>query len=467
MNNPDYHAAFTAAISLIEERTGLAASMQLRADLDNALYNLSQGDVAGYVERLRYTSEHGPEWQALIGALTIGETYFLRDQAHFDWLKQRMLPELVLRRRQEKKLRMRIWSAGCASGEEPYSIALTLREFLPDLERWELRLIGTDINSSVLARAERGVYRPWAFRHTDDGFRRRYFTPVSEGSRIRPEIQIMVQFRRMNLLNNAPLPEFDLIFCRHVLLYFSRIKGELAEDILYQALAPGGWLVMGQAEALRHKRERWITHVYPGAAIYQKPLEQGTHSERKVDYALNGLSTPAPPRPAEPTADDMATYAAAVNAVQADNYTEAERLLAKLLASQPNHARARTLLAFIFASRQAFPEAQAQLETALRLEPLLADAHYMRALLHMEDANIEAARQSLQAALYCERDHVLAAFMLGNLHAQAGNLTRAYSTWQQARRALQNMEPEDPVSDLTEMTARQFDALLARHLEDA
>jgi chemotaxis protein methyltransferase CheR len=450
------------ASALIEQRFGLAATTQFRTDLDAILSFLADGELEQYVRVLQRSPETDPSWQKLVHTLTIGETYFLRDRGHFHVLKSHVLPEIIRQRRAQSDLRLTIWSAGCATGEEAYSIAFVLHELLPDLPRWTITLIGTDINDYALRMAQSGVYRDWSFRHTDDTLQRRYFDAHSDGWKIKRDIQQMVRFQHTNLLTGAPLNEADVIFCRNVLIYFENSHIAPTENLLFKTLNHAGWLFLGQAEAVRSQRERWMTHIFSGAVVYQKPDEKMMPS---VSYQLHKQAIPHTAPIPDASEDALTNYADAVQAVQSERYDDAERDLAEVLAQHPNHAQAHALLANIFANRRALPEAQAHIETALHLDPLLADAHYLRAMLMLEEGKRAEAQEALKAALYCRRDHPLAAFMLGSIYAQAGDKERASRVWEEARRAITPLRPESHVSDLSDLTAAGLRALISKQLE--
>lgn len=466
MTMPDTTAEYI--IRLIEHRTGLNLYAQFRDELLPLLERLSGGNLARLLHHLQTTDETDPEWQAVINTLTIGETYFMRDKEHFRLLRTRILPQIIMEKRQQKRLELTIWCAGCATGEEPYSIAITLQEFLPDIDKWKITLIGTDINQRSIDIARQAIYRKWSFRHTEPSFEKRYFDTVEGGAQLKPAIQEMVTFKRANVLDTPPITHCDIIFCRNLLLYLNKDYIHQVENIIFDALVGGGWFALGHAEALRFQRERWLLHIFPGTPIYQKPL----HAEAKP--------IPMPPKPIihealenadsfttnEPAVSRQAAYLDAVRAVQSDNYTAAERYLVDVLAQQPNHAHAHTLLAFIFAGRQAYPEAHAHLDKAMQREPLLADAHYIRALLLLEQQEMADAQEALRAALYCNRNHIMAADLLGTLRARAGDLPDAYRLWRNARRALSAYAPQDYISDFSDMTAGALDALLSERLDE-
>ena len=450
------------ASALIEQRFGLAATTQFRTDLDAILNFLADGDLERYVRMLQHSPETDPAWQKLVHTLTIGETYFLRDRGHFHVLKNLVLPEIIRQRRAQGDLHLTIWSAGCATGEEAYSIAFVLHELLPDLPRWTITLMGTDINDYALRLAQYGVYRDWSFRHTDDTLQRRYFEQHADGWQIKPDIQRMVRFQHTNLLTGAPLSEADVIFCRNVLIYFENSRIAPTEDMLFKTLNRGGWFFLGQAEAVRTQRERWMTHLISGAVVYQKPGESASSS---LSYQLQKQLLPNTAPLPDVSEDATTNYTDAVQAVQSERFDDAERFLAEVLALHPNHAQAHALLANIFANRRALPEAQAHLETALRIDPLLADAHYLRAMLLLEAGKRAEAQEALKAALYCQRDHLLASFMLGSIYAQAGDKERARRVWEEARRAITPLQPDSHVSDLSDLTAAGLNALISKQVE--
>lgn len=475
MNNHRTHVLSRQIGDLIEARTGIVIHAQMRITLDELLSTLPAGDAEAYLEKLRTSRETDPTWQVLIKALTIGETYFLRDQAHFDLLRNHILPELINRRREAGALHLNLWSVGCASGEEPYSLAITLRELLPDLERWTIRLVGTDLNAAALHVARRGVYRKWAFRHTSFDFQQRYFDQVPNGLQIKSEVRDMVTFRHMNLLAGPPLPRLDIIMSRNVLLYFNPATARRAESIFYDALSPLGWLFLGQAEALRHERDRWQMGTFPGVPVYQRPGLNG-HQRSENGESGGHLDEAAPNvriNPGQREDDDSpATNAAlarlyddAAAALRAGALDDAERLARQLLERRPASASASMLLGAVCADRNRKDEARAYIDQALSIDPLLADAHYLRALVLLEDDQPTEAAIALHAALYSERNHPLAAFMLGNLHAGRGEIRRAMRLWENALNVAADLPAESALCDISDITAGQLAALTREQLQ--
>jgi chemotaxis protein methyltransferase CheR len=442
----------TQISTLIKQRTGLDVATQFRADLETILRDLAKGDLEQYLADLRASNENMLPWQELMRALTISETYFFRDTAPFQLLRQHILPNIILQRRLHKRLDLNIWSAGCSTGEEAYSIAILLYELLPDLDNWTIRLKASDINNHALQIAHQGIYREWAFRHTNSGFQSRYFNPVSGGWQIKTHIQQMASFSLNNLFNEMPRPQFDIIFCRNVLLYIANDFTKAVETLIFESLVPGGWLILGQSEAIRWQRERWATHVFTDATLYQKPLSQQT-------------ITP-PPRYPISLIMEVPDYELALNALYNERSAEAETILNGILAEKPSHAPTHILLAYVLGNRHALESAHHHLDAALNSDGMLADAHYLRATLFLEEGKDVEAREALRAALYCQRDHPLAALMLGNLYASIGDMEKASRTWENARQAVMGLPSETRFSVLSDMTTSGFEALVKGQLDN-
>ena len=435
------------ASALIEQRIGLRLDQQFRTDLRHILHALTS-DPLELLHILRYLPETSPKWQRLIHALTIGETYFFRDTAMFRLLRSSILPQIIANRRQQADFRLHIWCAGCATGEEPLSVAILLHELLEDRARWHVNIIGTDLNIQALEQARAGVYRNWAFRHSPETFRGRYFDRLEGGWRIRPAVHEMVQFQHANLLTQRWQQQFDLILCRNVMIYFSPAAAQQLTNTLHHALLPEGWLLLGQTETLPEHNSQWIMQQFEDYRAYRHPASQAAR--------------PTPPA-AAPVANQPG-YREALQALRAEQRDEAETILRQTLAQQNDH-RLHMLLAFILANRRALSEAHRHLDVALSIDPLLADAHYLRAILFLEEEHIELAQQALRSALYCQRDHALAAFMLGALYAREGQMDAATRAWGNARQAAAQHPPDMYLSDFSDMSAAAFVQLVTSQLD--
>jgi predicted Zn-dependent protease len=233
------------------------------------------------------------------------------------------------------------------------------------------------------------------------------------------------------------------------------------EDQFFDALTPGGWLLLGQAETVRTERERWLTHLYPGGVAYQKPLE-ATVRNRIVYHQAQSLQ-PAPIASVE--AEPRSMYDEAVALLHAKQTDDAENTLREILENQINDSRAHILLGCILANRRQIADAHTELDAALNQNPLQADAHYLKGMLYLESHQQAAAEDAFKSALYCHRGHPLTAVMLGNLYAQSGAVDKARRIWTAALEDL-NGDPIAPVSDLSDLTVGAMQELLQNQINE-
>ncbi len=276
----------TTISNLVADRIGLMPGKALQ----DAIEEVGGDDLGALARALETSDTSSPAWQAIMRALMIGETYFFRQRAQLGWLRQTVMPDVLKRHPNSISL----WSAGCATGEEIYSIAITLFENTSPTQRHGIHLIGSDINRASLDMARRGVYRDWSFRHTEAVLKEHYFDMVESGAQIKSFIRQMVTFTPNNLLTGTPINKLDVICCCNVLLYLHDKAIQRIEDQYFDALSPGGWLLLGQAETVRTERERWLTHLYPGGVAYQKPLKPTVRNRIVYHQAQPNSLRPSP-----------------------------------------------------------------------------------------------------------------------------------------------------------------------------
>jgi chemotaxis protein methyltransferase CheR len=236
--------------------------------LARRIRELNIGTFSEYCELIR---NGGPEeLVALINAITTNVTSFFRESHHFEALQSVMLTEAM--GRNERTRRMRIWSAGCSSGEEPYSIAMAASEYMANVKGWDFKILATDIDSEILNTAARGEYPTERLQGVSDERRKRWFV-AGVGSRtgvvrVKPELQTMITFRTLNLMGDWPMHgPFDVIFCRNVMIYFDQPTRERLLTRYAQLLADGGYLCLGHSESIhtQHSQFKLV-----GRTIYRK-----------------------------------------------------------------------------------------------------------------------------------------------------------------------------------------------------
>lgn len=205
---------------------------------------------------------------AMLSRLTTNYTYFLREQSHFDYLNQTVLPALTRAHRKDKVLS--IWSAGCSSGEEPFTISMFLKEFLgPEAPKWDTRILATDISQKILTAAQNPVYEAASLKEVPPAWKKKYFVPRPDGTwTVSGEIRSNVIFRTFNLMDPIRFKRpFDLIFCRNVMIYFDQDTKDQLVQRFYHATVPGGYLFIGHSESLS---KAVCPYRYIMPAVYRK-----------------------------------------------------------------------------------------------------------------------------------------------------------------------------------------------------
>jgi chemotaxis protein methyltransferase CheR len=232
-------------------------------------------DFRDYYRFIRYSKNSEEELSAIIDVLTVNETYFFREQNQLRTFSDEILEELKETNRDRKSLR--IWSAGCSTGEEPYTIAILINE-KPEFRNWEVEIFGSDINQRVLQTARRGIYRKNSFRTTDPYFKNRYFSEVEDGTfRIADGMKRNVNFSYLNLIDPFKtrfLGKMDVILCRNVLIYFDNASRKKVIENFYDRLTDGGYLLLGHAESLINISTAFTLKHFKNDMVYQKPVKK-------------------------------------------------------------------------------------------------------------------------------------------------------------------------------------------------
>jgi chemotaxis protein methyltransferase CheR len=364
-------------------------------------------DVRDYISQLFSTPLPRSQIEILARHLTVGETYFFREKQSFDALASHVLPEL-LRKRELTQRRLRIWSAGCCTGEEAYSIAILLDRLLPHQENWDIRIVGTDINSDFLQKARQAVYGEWSFRGTPEWVRNEYFKKKRNGMfELLPKISERVQFAYLNLADdNYPSPythndHLDVIFCRNVLMYFSHEQAGRVVGRFRRALNDGGLLLVSPAETSATLFKGFSLVNYPGAMFYRVGIPRMQHQAVP--------SRPNLPQPGRKTVTSSSKpHRAAKPAIIQHGTTSAED--AGELARKARRC----------ADEGQLGDAAQWCAKAIAAEKMNPAHHYLLATIEQERGMIPAAIEALQRTLYLDQDFVLAHFALANLRFLEG-----------------------------------------------
>lgn len=268
-----------AFIRLIAKHTGLKIRERERESLSQKIFSRMKAlkilYPGIYYKILASSTMYSyVEWQKFIAILTNTESYFFRDQEQFNLLRNQILPEIIKRKYNSKTIR--ICSAGCSTGEEPYSLAILFKELIPNLEEWNLMILGLDINKEALKKARQGIYTAWSLRSLDMTTIQQYFIKSNNKYYLDEQIKLMVKFQYTNLVKDLfihPYSDFldiDLILCRNVFIYFDPTVIAKIVEKFYYTLQPLGYLITGHTELCGQKLSNFQTKLFPESLVYMK-----------------------------------------------------------------------------------------------------------------------------------------------------------------------------------------------------
>lgn len=402
------------------------------------------------------------ELEVLASHLTVGETYFFRDPETFAALEQQVLPELI-RRRRETMRRIRIWCVGCSSGEEPYSIAMTLAGLLPDLERWNISILATDVNPHALSKARDGLYGNWSFRTPLPLASQRWFLPQAGGRRVvSPRIKSLVSFGYLNLMDACyPAIEtntnaIDMVFCRNVLMYFHPRQAQQVLERLASCLLEGGWLVVSPVENSLVNCPSLTPCRLPGLLLYQKSsTESGQWPMPEYSLSLPAALTPPV---------DMALIEP-VPAANLESIPVRMPAAQSLPESAPSSPEILVRQARDLANRGLLAEALACCEGAIALDKLNPAWTFLRASVLLELGNQEAASAALLRCLYLDNAFVMAHFVLANLLLGQGQRKEARRHYRNVLDLLTHCDPEQALTEADGITTGRLREVVAATLD--
>jgi len=471
---------------LVAQTMGLHFPRPRWPDLQRGLVAASEslgiGDAASFARKLLSAPLSIREAQALADALTVGETYFFREPSALDALSRDIIPRLRDARGAGRP-RLRLWSAGCCTGEEPYSIAITLHRTLPDYSSWDIDIVATDLNSRFLDSARAGLFRDWSFRGSPDWLKAGYFRRTAAGQfEILPEIRRMVRFVHGNLAADAaPSMQsdgggMDVIFCRNVLMYFEPSQARKAVGNLYRAQADGGWLITSASElplvsaapyaAVRssdlmlHRKETGGDALSRAPVASPPPAARAPQPQRAAGAASRRVSASLAHMPRvrhEPL--DAGARAAALCAQ--GRHFEAAGVLESALATRPHDAALLALLARCRADQRQLEPALASCDRWLAADRLNPAAHLLRAAVLHDHGRLDEAAQCSRRALYLDPGLVIAQVLLANIARSRGREREARRHFARALHLLQACSADDVVPESGGMTAASLVEILS------
>lgn len=362
-----------------------------------------------------------------------GETFFFRDHGQFDLLRLHILPELIQRRSGEKHLR--IWSAGCASGEEAYSLAILVDMLLPQRSGWDIRILGSDINQTALEKARRGHYGKWSFRMAPPMLQQRYFQHAGEEWILDERIRSMVTFTTTDLIRDeypaGELREMDLILCRNVFIYFDSLAVKTVAEKLSSALNLGGYLMAAHTELIGHRIQNLRSRLFAEGVVHQRVEPVLTQSPPPTSIA-------PPPAPAVVVRHHPYLAPRPITSIE-DMLTKAHE----------------------FADRGEYDHAEKTCRQVLAVAPLAAQPYFLMAQLAQLRGDFEQAGKFLDMTLYLDGHYVAAYLEQAALCERIKKLSRAQTLRRAALEIVRTL-PGDEVIEPYEITAAEMTQWLAQ-----
>jgi len=488
---------------LISNKMGLHFPKERWNDFERGLSAASKefgfSNMHDCIDRLLSSELSKQQIEMLAGYLTVGETYFFREKKSFEILENQILPGLIDKRKQKEKT-IKIWSAGCATGEEPYSIAILLTRIIPDLNDWNITILATDINPHFLKKAKEGCYGQWSFRDAPLWLKEQYFIKTGDNwFELLPSIKKMVQFNYLNLAENTypsvlnQTNAMDIIFCRNVIMYFSSELIKKTIQKFYQSLVNGGWLIVSPVETsqylffsfealnfgsitlYRKNEEREISVIPPqsdGAGQNVIPVKTGiqilpdlwiphqVRNDKEQELLVSkgeGKELDSPHPDLLPQGEKeligkgegkkTALYIQAAKLYEQGEYLKAENIINELLTQTPDDTKAMLLLSRIHANQGKLSNALECCDKAILTDKLNVKAYYLKAISLQEQGNIEMAVKTLQQVLYLDYNFVSAHIALANINHQAGKENEMKKYFKNALELLSAYKQDDIVPE--------------------
>lgn len=461
--------------AFIARRFGLYYEESKSEYLADVLRQLAEAAGApsfgAHVDRLAELPSKSDEVRALVEQLTVNETFFFRNSDNFRALVEHVLPERI--RQMSRHKRLHILSAGCASGEEAYSIAISVLDVLPDVNTWDVKIVGADLSAAMLAKAARGHYSAWSLRATPEAVRRRYFRAEGRDYVLDPLVRAMVTFEECNLSDaSSPLwraASYDVVFCRNVIMYLTPEATREVVKRIGWSLAPGGFLFLGHAETLRglsqdfhlcHTHETFYYQKRDGASV---PTAAPAGSPRTPTPAvsepgvIHGAASwidaiqQASVRIAELTQQQLRTHGSpprvtaqhpptirswdlglVLEAMRQERFSDALELLAALPPESHGDPDSLLLRAVLLANSGKLEDAETVCSRLLALDELNAGAHYVMALCREHAADTAGATEHDQTAIYLDASFAMPHLHLGLMARRSGDSVAARRALSQA-----------------------------------
>jgi chemotaxis protein methyltransferase CheR len=462
----------------------------LERNIISASKEFSYNDVGKFIQHIVTSPLTRGHVEILAANLTINETYFWREPQTFEALEQIIIPGLISKRQNGEK-RIRIWSAGCSTGEEPYSIAIALSRCVPNIKEWNISILATDINPRILRKATTGEYGQWSFRGTPQWLKEKYFIQKPNNKfDIIPEIKRMVKYEYLNLAEDIypssinDTNAMDIIYCRNVLMYFTQDRFRQVARGLYNSLIQGGYLIVAASELSLQNFPDFMPINLPGIVIYQKTSKKikdrykftvvGTPPEpvvfkiqaEPVNIIENIISLPRETKHIILKTEEIPKQIASVYEDSLKSYSQGNYAdVIDKLQKEKQTSEEQLLLIRAYANQGKLTEAITSCEKAITTNKIDPRLHYLYATILQENNQPDEAITSLKHAIYLDSEFVLSYYSLGNIYKQLGNVKNAKKYYDIVLSILNKCGREDILFESEGLTAGRFREIINASLE--
>lgn len=465
-------------ISLINSRLGISIKTHQIDDMNKTILKYCTQENCSpqyYLDILRHSLDNSPELEHLVAGITVGETYFFRDSRQMKLLRETVLPKIIQSKREQNNLSLRIWSAGCSSGEEIYTIAMMLIDMLADINRWRLQLLGTDINTSSLRKAIEGVYSEWSMRSISDYHKQKHFSYQDKKYILNPAVRDLVNFIYLNL-NDDTYPSIgnntnaqDLILCRNVLIYFDYNNIECLMKKIDASMVEDGFLLLGASDPILIKNTNFVS-CEEGTLFLHSSQQKTKKIEKKPDpivkistikkteeriikAPITTKSLNATSKEAINSLLDEGRWLEAVNTI--DNYQGKEIKSDYLLNSK----------ASALANLGKLIDAEKICHQCLKLHPTHTDSHFTLAMIYAEQGYLGNAESYLRKTLFLDPYFVAGHFQLGLLLIKNKRKTEGLKSLNNALSIALSKTPSQKVNGIKGLNYEKLAEILKHEIE--
>jgi len=474
----------------IAGRTGIVLQdhqlSNLRDTIRNGCTRFGYADAAQYLQDLQTSEGLTAPLEYLIAGITVGESYFFRDSEQIELLRDDLLPGIIAEKRAAGDWSLRIWSAGCSQGQEIYTIALMLHGLLPDIGKWRIHLLGTDINSDAVAKAMRGRYSAWSFRATSQELRERWFDRAGNEYDIRPEVRRMVHFAYLNLTEDvypsilSETNAMDIILCRNVFIYLDRQAVQRSMAQFSECLLEHGVLMLGASDPVEymHTSLNWVQN--GRTAYFRKELPNGSVAQ---PYRLPAMTSRAMPddgqrqispirmvEPVKPATSGQPEKPpndadGIIKLLKCSEWTTALAQIEELFRNGKESSDLWQMKAKALASLGKTDMALQACELSLQLAHDNKHTYLIQGLILAELDCIQEAEQALRKALYLDHSFLEAHYELGMLRVRASDLRGGIKSLENALKLASAGDQERELHNAGGMTYRRFAQVLQNEIE--